>query len=149
MRDESHVSLIPPELENRSPLSSPIPLDNPFPCSFPSYASVTTMSLYADEDLGSVDHSIEPYFAASTSTAPIDPLQALAVAVACPSESTAQADALAAAERRFEERPEKLPELCVKLLPMVVADHVEVVDAGYGRFGCWKEYAESRHQVER
>ena len=74
------------------------------------------MSLYADEELG-VLPDIDP---TAISTVPTDPLQALAAALTCPAESAAQADALIAAGQRFEEHPDKLPELCLQLLPMVV-----------------------------
>lgn len=74
------------------------------------------MSLYADEDLAAVQ-DIE---ASSTVSAPSDPLQALAAALTCPAESIAQAEALVAAGQRFEKHPERLPELCGQLLPMVV-----------------------------
>jgi symplekin len=74
------------------------------------------MSLYADEDLSTVQE-IE---SAITTSAPSDPLQALAAALTCTAESTAQAEALVAAGQRFEEHPERLPELCGQLLPMVV-----------------------------
>ena len=84
---------------------------------------VGAMSLYADEDLVlPTETDLKP----STSSAiagpsvPTDPLQALAAALSCPAESPQQADALLAAGRRFEEHPERLPELCVQLLPMVV-----------------------------
>lgn len=72
------------------------------------------MSLYADEEP-------ELYPSASVGpTAPTDPLQALAEALTAESETPEQADKLLAAGSRFEEHPEKLPDLCTKLLPMVV-----------------------------
>ena len=81
-----------------------------------SHLAHAAMSLYADEDLGAVPDGD----GATISTVPTDPLQALAAALTCPAESSAQADALVAAGERFEEHPDKLPELCVQLLPMVV-----------------------------
>ncbi len=74
------------------------------------------MSLYADEDVGTL---AEPDFT-SLPSIPTDPLQALAAALTCPAESTSQAEALISAGQRFEEHPDKLPELCLQLLPMVV-----------------------------
>ena len=74
------------------------------------------MSLYADEELGGVP-DVE---STTISSVPADPLQALAAALTCPAESSAQADALIAAGQRFEEHPDRLPELCLQLLPMVV-----------------------------
>ncbi|BEI87101.1 hypothetical protein CcaverHIS002_0704470 [Cutaneotrichosporon cavernicola] len=72
------------------------------------------MSLYADEEP-------ELYGSASVGpTAPTDPLQALAEALTAESETPDQANKLLAAGSRFEEHPEKLPDLCTKLLPMVV-----------------------------
>ena len=79
------------------------------------------MSLYADEDLG-VANDLQDVEIVKSSilTGPTDPLQALSAALALTSESSAQADALVLAGKRFEEHPEKLPELCGRLLPMVV-----------------------------
>ncbi|KAK4684675.1 symplekin, partial [Tremellales sp. Uapishka_1] len=74
------------------------------------------MSLYADEDLAPA--SLEPN--TPSSSIPTDPLQALTAALTCPTESSAQAAALVSAGQRFEEHPEKLPEICGQLLPMVV-----------------------------
>ena len=74
------------------------------------------MSLYADEDLSALP---EPELHHNSSV-PTDPLQALAAALTCPAETPAQADALISAGERFEEHPDKLPELCLQLLPMVV-----------------------------
>lgn len=79
------------------------------------------MSLYADEDLTALS---APQTLPSSSSAdpatPADPLQALAAALSCPAETPAQAEALVNAGRRFEEHPDRLPELCAQLLPMVV-----------------------------
>ncbi|KAL1405143.1 hypothetical protein Q8F55_008768 [Vanrija albida] len=72
------------------------------------------MSLYADEDIDLYAASGAP------PSAPADPLQALAQALSSEAESRAQADALVAAGSRFEEHPDKLPDLCTKILPMVV-----------------------------
>lgn len=74
------------------------------------------MSLYADEELGTLAEADTN----SLPSVPTDPLQALAAALTCPAETSAQADALIAAGQRFEEHPDKLPELCMQLLPMVV-----------------------------
>jgi len=74
------------------------------------------MSLYADEELGTLLDADTT----SLPSVPTDPLQALSAALTCPAESSAQADALIAAGQRFEEHPDKLTELCVQLLPMVV-----------------------------
>lgn len=75
------------------------------------------MSLYADED-------IELYGSSGgvggVTAAPTDPVQALTAALSEPAESRAQADALLGAATRYEEHPDKLPELLTKLLPMVV-----------------------------
>jgi symplekin len=77
------------------------------------------MSLYADEDLAVVqDTGAGP--STSSSTAPIDPVNALSNALTCTPESVAQAEAFLAAGQRFEENPEKLPDLCNQLLPMIV-----------------------------
>jgi hypothetical protein len=77
------------------------------------------MSLYADEDLAVVqDTGVGP--STSSSTAPIDPVNALSDALTCTPESVAQAEAFLAAGQRFEENPEKLPDLCNQLLPMIV-----------------------------
>ena len=70
------------------------------------------MSLYADEDI-----IVE---AETSLKAPSDPLQALAAALSCPPESSQQAEALVLAGQRFESHPERLPELCGQLLPMIV-----------------------------
>ncbi|ORX39335.1 Symplekin tight junction protein C terminal-domain-containing protein [Kockovaella imperatae] len=79
------------------------------------------MSLYADEDLGLVNDVQDVDIVRSSALAgPADPVQALTAALALPSESAAQAEALFVAGRRFEEHPEKLPDLCGRLLPMVV-----------------------------
>jgi hypothetical protein len=75
-----------------------------------------TMSLYADED-------IDLYPSAGvggSASAPTDPLQALTAALSEPAETRAQADALLGAGTRFEDHPDKLPDLLTKLLPMVV-----------------------------
>ena len=78
------------------------------------------MSLYADEDLSlAQDLSVAGPSSSLSSNAPADPLQALSAALTCPAESAQQAEALVAAGTRFEEHPERLPELCVQLLPMV------------------------------
>ncbi|EIW67114.1 hypothetical protein TREMEDRAFT_74647 [Tremella mesenterica DSM 1558] len=74
------------------------------------------MSLYADEDLSAV----QDIDTKTLPTIPHDPLQALAAALTCPPESPEQAEALIAAGQRFEEQPDRLPELCGQLLPMVV-----------------------------
>lgn len=76
------------------------------------------MSLYADEDLSTVQDNVPS--SSSSSSGPSDPLQALASAVSCVPESQAQAEAFVAAGQRFEANPEKLPDLCARLLPMVV-----------------------------
>ena len=77
------------------------------------------MSLYADEELGAaVGDGID--LKPSSSSGPIDPVQALTAALVLPSESKAQNDALVFAAQRFEEQPSKLPELCERLLGMVV-----------------------------
>jgi len=104
------------------------------------------MSLYADDDLLPPDtysaqsHLINrPY----TSSAPSDPLQALAQALSLPAESAAQYEALQAAGQRFEEQPDKLPELVTQLLGMVVDGGesmlrtwaVEMVGIAVGRSG--------------
>ncbi len=74
------------------------------------------MSLYADEDLSiSVQPEVE-----SKQSIPSDPLKALEAALCLPAESAEQAVALVSAGERFEEHPERLPELCGQLLPMVV-----------------------------
>ncbi|TXT04952.1 hypothetical protein VHUM_04035 [Vanrija humicola] len=73
------------------------------------------MSLYADEDIDLYAGS-----GPGAPSAPADPLQALAQALSAEAESPAQADALVAAGSRFEEHPDKLPDLCTKILPMVV-----------------------------
>lgn len=79
------------------------------------------MSLYADEDLSTVqDLQQVPSTSSSNSTTPADPLAALSAALTCTPESQAQAEAFVAAGQRFEENPEKLPDLCGQLLPMVV-----------------------------
>ena len=82
------------------------------------------MSLYADEELGTgvdaIDAPIAPATTTPSSSAPSDPLQALAAALSLPAESSQQAEALVAAGQRFETAPERLPELCGQLLPMVV-----------------------------
>lgn len=78
------------------------------------------MSLYADEDLSTVQDIVPSTSSTATSSAPADPLQALAAALSCTSESKEQAEAFVAAGERFEENPEKLPDLCGQLLPMVV-----------------------------
>lgn len=70
------------------------------------------MSLYADDE--------PDLYAASGPSAPTDPLQALSAALTAESETPEQAEKLLAAGSRFEEHPEKLPDLCTKLLPMVV-----------------------------
>lgn len=75
------------------------------------------MSLYADEDLALVQDAGP---STSSSLAPADPLTALASALTCTPETQAQAEAFLAAGQRFEENPEKLPDLCNQLLPMVV-----------------------------
>jgi symplekin len=75
------------------------------------------MSLYADEDLALVQDAGPSN---SSSSAPADPLTALASALTCTPETQAQAEAFLAAGQRFEENPEKLPDLCNQLLPMVV-----------------------------
>ncbi|GFZ47057.1 hypothetical protein JCM24511_04798 [Saitozyma sp. JCM 24511] len=82
------------------------------------------MSLYADEDIalapsGAPEVDLLPP-SRQAAHIPTDPLQALAAALTCPAESPAQAEALIAAGTRFEEHPDKLPELCAQLLPMVV-----------------------------
>ncbi|KAL7425087.1 hypothetical protein Q5752_000775 [Cryptotrichosporon argae] len=74
------------------------------------------MSLYADDDL---DATFAVDAVSTSAAAPVDPVQALTEALSLPAESAEQADALAAAGARFEERPEKLPNLCTQLLPMV------------------------------
>jgi hypothetical protein len=74
------------------------------------------MSLYADEDLALVQDAGP----STSSAAPADPLTALASALTCTPETQAQAEAFLAAGQRFEENPEKLPDLCSQLLPMVV-----------------------------
>lgn len=53
------------------------------------------------------------------SSTPSDPVQALGIALACQAESTSQAEALVGAGRRFEQHPERLPDLVAQLLPMV------------------------------
>lgn len=73
------------------------------------------MSLYADEE-----PELYPSASGVGPSAPTDPLQALAEALTAESETPDQADKLLAAGSRFEEHPEKLPDLCTKLLPMVV-----------------------------
>jgi symplekin len=78
------------------------------------------MSLYADEEIGSAVDVVEPSRSAAQTSAPTDPLQALAAALTLPAESSAQATALSAASARFEDQPDRLPELCTHLLPMVV-----------------------------
>jgi symplekin len=82
------------------------------------------MSLYADEDIALAPSGAPEVDLLPTSRQaahiPTDPLQALAAALTCPAESPAQAEALIAAGTRFEEHPDKLPELCAQLLPMVV-----------------------------
>ena len=78
------------------------------------------MSLYADEELGAVNDAADVDLKSVSLSGPTDPLQALSAALALPSESSSQADALFVAGQRFEEHPEKLPELCSRLLPMVV-----------------------------
>lgn len=77
------------------------------------------MSLYADEDLAVVqDTGAGP--STSSTAAPSDPVIALSNALTCTPESVAQAEAFLAAGQRFEENPEKLPDLCNQLLPMIV-----------------------------
>lgn len=78
------------------------------------------MSLYADEDLSAVQDNVPSTTPSTSSTGPADPLQALAAALSCVPETKVQADALISAGERFEENPEKLPDLCGQLLPMVV-----------------------------
>lgn len=78
------------------------------------------MSLYADEDLSTVQDNVPSSSTTSSTAGPSDPLQALASAVSCVPESQAQAEAFVAAGERFEANPEKLPDLCARLLPMVV-----------------------------
>lgn len=81
----------------------------------PPSRKLPTMSLYAD------DEDLYPSLPGSTvSAAPTDPLQALAAAVQATPETPEQADALQAAGTRFEDHPDKLPEVIEKLLPMVV-----------------------------
>lgn len=78
-------------------------------------SKLPTMSLYAD------DEDLYPSLPGSTvSATPTDPLQALAAAVQATPETPEQADALQAAGTRFEDHPDKLPEVIEKLLPMVV-----------------------------
>lgn len=74
------------------------------------------MSLYTDEDIEL--YGAEP--AVGVVAAPTDPLQALSAALGAAPESPQQAELLLAAGSRFEEHPEKLPDLCTKLLRMVV-----------------------------
>jgi symplekin len=77
------------------------------------------MSLYADEDLAVVqDTGTGP--STSSSTAPSDPVTALSNALTCTPESVAQAEAFLVASQRYEENPERLPDLCSHLLPMIV-----------------------------
>ena len=73
------------------------------------------MSLYADEDL-----TLTSYSNNVPSTVDADPVSAFATALAAPPESPAQDQALLDAGSRFEQQPDKLPELCAQLLPMVV-----------------------------
>jgi symplekin len=76
------------------------------------------MSLYADEDLAVVqDTGAGP---STSSTAPTDPVTALSNALTCTPESVAQAEAFLVASQRYEENPERLPDLCSHLLPMIV-----------------------------
>lgn len=97
----------------------------PLPVSLPIHTLVhlapaypVAMSLYADEDLAVVqDTGAGP---STSSTAPLDPVTALSNALTCTPESIAQAEAFLAAGQRFEENPEKLPDLCNQLLPMIV-----------------------------
>ena len=104
------------------------------------------MSLYADDDLLPPDSfSAQSHLTRvpTQSTAPSDPLQALAQALSLPAESAAQYEALQAAGQRFEEQPEKLPELVTQLLGMVVDGGesmlrtwaVEMVGLAVGRSG--------------
>jgi len=104
------------------------------------------MSLYADDDLLPLDS-----FSAQShlthlpvqSSAPTDPLQALAQALSLPAETPAQYEALQAAGQRFEEQPDKLPELVTQLLGMVVDGGesmlrtwaIEMVGLAVGRSG--------------
>lgn len=76
------------------------------------------MSLYADEDLATISGAGPSTYAATT--AEVDPLTAFSNAVALPAESPAQAEGLVKAGQRFEDVPDRLPELCAQLLPMVV-----------------------------
>jgi symplekin len=96
-------------IHSRNDTSLPIPPFH-FTLSLVLTAQVD-MSLYADEDLGP---------STSSSTAPLDPVTALSNALTCTPESVAQAEAFLAAGQRFEENPEKLPDLCNQLLPMIV-----------------------------
>lgn len=79
------------------------------------------MSLYADEDLGQPS-SASSYIQASSSTAAapstLDPVNAFATAASLPAESPEQAAAFTVASERFEQHPERLPELCASLLQM-------------------------------
>jgi symplekin len=76
------------------------------------------MSLYADEDLALVqDSGAGP---STSTTTQVDPVTALSNALTCTPETQAQAEAFVTAGQRFEENPEKLPDLCNQLLPMVV-----------------------------
>jgi symplekin len=77
------------------------------------------MSLYADEDLPNVPSESTSSFQTESSI-PADPGHALSQALSLPAESVEQAQALQTAAERFETNPQKLPELCTRLLPMVV-----------------------------
>jgi symplekin len=104
-------------IHSRNDTSLPIPPFH-FTLSLVLTAQVD-MSLYADEDLAVVqDTGAGP--STSSSTAPLDPVTALSNALTCTPESVAQAEAFLAAGQRFEENPEKLPDLCNQLLPMIV-----------------------------
>lgn len=73
------------------------------------------MSLYADEET-----DLFPSFTGAAEVqAPLDPVQALTVALSAPGESRQQADALLAAGTRYEEHPDRLPDLVSRLLPMI------------------------------
>jgi symplekin len=78
-------------------------------------------ALYKDEDLPNVpSSSSSSLLPDNISTTPQDPITALSTALALPAESPEQALAFQAVSQRFEANPEKLPKLCVQLLPMVV-----------------------------
>lgn len=82
------------------------------------------MSLYADEEIGQPS-SASSYIQTASSVsalahANLDPVTAFAQAAALPAESAEQAAAFTIAAERFEQHPERLPELCGSLLQMTV-----------------------------